>query len=400
MNTLLEGGPYERGFRLGSLAKDPVRFNITEFWKYAELRGLARGPTLARRLGSSFDSETMEYLLGLARGSGTTFADIAAFNLFKHALSPDECTVMIAMKDSTATGMTTVLKNSDKVGSEKLVGDKFHRNKEINILVSEKPDNGNRFVAVAAAGEASIKMGINDKGVATGSNIARTTELRERKVGIGQVRALDRGWLMREGIIRGSTAEEASKFAASELIKNPMSTPGNIEFVDSNTAVIIEGSYDRIAIQKITSGVTVRSNRFVVMHELNDPLDLSSYARYARATELLEASKGRIDPQKLIEFSQDHENGPGPNSICRHHPDFRSETSLAAAVMEINSDAPQKSKFYAALGKPCHAWVSPEANTVVTLDGSGQRAPDGFFSGVTWRQFYTEEPKVGAAAAR
>jgi hypothetical protein len=397
ISGIVEGGPFERGFALGRLAGSAIRFNVEEFWKSVESLGFSRNLVLSRRWYSIGDTDARAYLAGLARTSLVSFEDLVAFNVLKASTSPDECTVMIAMKDSTSTGLTTMLKNSDKVGSEKMVGNNFHRNKEINIVVVEKPDNGNKFVAVAAAGEVSIKMGINDRGVATGSNISRTTELREKKVGLTQVRALDRGWLMREGIIRGSTAEEASKFVTSELIRNPMSTPGNLEFVDSNAAMLIEGSYDRLAVQKMTAGVAARSNRFVVMHELNDPQDVSSYARFVRASNLLEENRGKIDSDKMIEFSQDHENGPGPNSICRHHLDFRSETSLAAAVMEIDAAAPAKSKFYVALGKPCQAWPSEKARVTISLDQDGSSVPSGFLVGSTWKEFYSEEPRSSVA---
>jgi hypothetical protein len=397
VKAILEGGPFERGLLLGKLAGEAVRSNIHEFWKFADSQGLRRSSVLSRKL-EGLDTDGKDYLKGLAQVSGTSYEDLLAFNLLKGRLSPDECTVMIAMKDSTATGKTTVLKNSDKVGSEKLVGNNFYRHKEINVLVVEKPDNGNKFAAVAAAGEISIKMGMNDKGVVTGSNIARTTELRERKVEISQVRALDRGWLMREGIVRGSSAEEASKFVTSEIMKSPMSTPGNIEFIDRGTAIIIEGSYDRLAVQKLNSGVAARSNRFFVLHDLNDPQDLSSYVRYVRANQLLMENKGRINPEKLVEFSQDHENGPGPNSICRHHSDFRSETSLAAAVMEIDSQSPLKSRFYVALGKPCQAWPSEAAHSVLMLDESQADIPPGLLTGLTWKEFYTEEPRTAVIA--
>ncbi len=399
-SRILEGGPFERGLSLGRLAGEQVRFNVLEFWRFAESLSVSRSLVLSRRPYVVDDVDTSEYLRGLAQSSGVGLQDLVSFNALRHIISPDECTVFIAMKDSTSSGMTMMLKNSDKVGSEKMVGDNFYRNKEINLIVVEKPDNGNKFAAVAAAGEVSIKMGINDKGVATGSNIARTTELREKKVGIGQVRALDRGWLMREGLIRGSTAEDATKFVTSELTKNPMSTPGNIEFVDSNAALVIEGSYDRLAVQKITSGVAARSNRFVVLHDLNDPQDVSSYARFVRATKLLEDNRGKINPELLVAFSQDHENGPGPNSICRHHSDFNSETSLAAAVMEINGTSPVKSKFYAALGKPCQAWPSEKAHITINLEDDGRKVSPGFLTGSTWKEFYTEEPRTAHAAAR
>ena len=396
VSEIFEGGPFERGSSLGSAAREAVRSNVNEFWKLADSQGLGRNLVLSKYRCDIQEIDAREYLKGLAHSSEVPLSDLMAFNVLRPLLSPDECTVLIAMKDSTSTGMTTMLKNSDKVGSEKLVGNNFYRNKEINIVVVEKPDNGNKFVAVAAAGEISIKMGINDKGVATGSNISRTIELREKKVDIGQVRALDRGWLMREGIIRGSTAEDASKFVTSELMKSPMSTPGNIEFVDAGAAMLIEGSYDRMAVQKVTSGVAARSNRFVLLHDLNDPEDVSSYVRLTRANQLLRQNKGKINPDKMIEFSQDHENGPGLNSICRHDADFKSETSLAAAVMEINTSTPAKSKFYVTLGKPCNSWPSAKAHTVIGLDDAPGSVPAGFVNGTTWKEFYTEMPKPSA----
>ncbi len=387
-----EGGPFERGCAAGSTARRAIRHNVTAFWKNAAVFGIRRSPTLGKAEPGMFDEDALEYMKGLARGSGTSFQDIIAYNSLNHNLAPDECTVLIAMGDSTTTGSVVVMKNSDKVGSEKFVGSNFYRNKEINILVFEKPDNGNRFVAVAAAGELSIKMGMNDKGVVTGSNISRTTELKNRKVAVGEVRALDRGWLMREGIIRRATALEATKFATERVAESPMYTPGNLEFVDAASAYVIEGSYDRLAVQKFLSGTIARSNRFQVLHELNDSDDVSSYVRYVRASQLLEQNKGNISSEKMMEFSQDHLNGPGLNSICRHDEDPKSETSLAAAVMEINGSDPKKSLFHVALGKPCRAWQNSEAHTTIRLDGATDEVPKAYYNGDVWKHFYIETP--------
>jgi len=396
--VLAEGGSYERGLQHGRVARQAINFNVAEFWKLFSSIGISRHIILNRldgsRIAQSIDDECMQYLKGLADGSKLRLQDIIALNTLKNNISPEECTVLIAMKDATATNSVIMLKNSDKIGSEKFTGPKFYNNKEINVVVFEKPDNGYKFAAVAAAGEASIKMGMNEKGVAAGSNISRTVELRQRKVNISQVRAFDRGWLIKEGIVHGETEQQASQLVLSKLIENPMSTPGNIEFVDAELACLIEGSYDRSAVQKVASGVAARSNRFVLLEELNDPEDVSSYARYIRALQLLNQNKGGITAQKMIEFSQDHENGPGPNSICRHSPDFRSETSLSAAVMEINPSNKAKSVFYVCLGKPCHAWRSKEGNLTIRMDSSVDDVPSGFRDGAVWKTFYTEQPAV------
>lgn len=396
LTAFSEGGPFERGATLGANAKKAIRFNLEEFWSHSHLIGLSR--TIAfnnfKNVHDRFDEDSIERMKGIAYGSKVDFRDIACFNSWKYLLSPDECTVLIAMGDSTANHSTCVLKNSDKVGSEKLVGQNYYKHKEINVVVYEKPDNGNRYIAVAAAGENSIKMGMNDKGIVTASNIARTKELRAKKTDITQVRALDRGWLMTEGITRCSTAEQASQLILGKLIESPMATPGNIEFVDHKAAFIVEGSYDRYAVQKITSGIAARSNRFAVLEDLNDPEDISSYARYVRCYQLLEKNKGKITPEIMMEFSQDHANGPGMNSICRHSSDFNDETSLAAAVMEINSSDPAKSAFHVTLGKPCHSWKAKEAHVRVRLNESEEAIPQRFKSGEIWKQHYNEQPQI------
>ena len=249
------------------------------------------------------------------------------------------------------------------------MGQNFCERKEINVILIEKPENGYRFAAITAAGKTGIKMGLNERGVAVASNISRTTELRQRRIDVEEIRAIDRNWLMREGIANSESASEGTQLIVGKLVEKPMVTPGNIEFVDNSHAFVIEGSYDRYAVTRIPSGILARTNRFVLLNELNDPEDVSSYVRYVRAMQLLGESKGRITVEKMIGFSQDHTNGPGPNSICRHSADYRSETTLAASVMEIHPSDPSKSVFYACLGKPCHAWRNSESHLAILIGG-------------------------------
>jgi hypothetical protein len=390
-----EGGPYERGMIYGRTTGFLIKDNIRSFWKAINHLGVSRGCLLKCTEENISpikpDEEFYEYLKGMARGAKVPLLDILAMNIFRQIIFPDECTVLIALRDSTADGSTLVLKNSDKIGSEKFVGPRFYKNKEINVVIFEKPDAGNDFVAVAAAGAMAVKIGMNERGVAVGTNIARTIELKKRKVDVSQIRALDRGWLGREGLIKGGNAREAAQLVLKLLVEKPMSTPGNIEFIDGEGGYIIEGSYDRIAIQFIKEGVHARSNRFVVLESLNDPTDVSSYVRYVRSMELLLENKGKIDVQKMIEFSQDHKHGPSLNSICRHSQDFRDETSLASAVMEIDPNNPRDSVFHVALGKPCKAWRDGKAHTSIKLSMEPELVPKGFYDGTVFKNFYLEE---------
>jgi hypothetical protein len=92
-------------------------------------------------------------------------------------------------------------------------------------------------------------VGLSDIGVATGSNVSRTMELTQKgteKDSI-QIKALDRGVLMRKGLEKGENALEAAQAILPNLLAHPMSTPGNIEFADAREAVVIEGSYYELA---------------------------------------------------------------------------------------------------------------------------------------------------------
>ena len=152
------------------------------------------------------------------------------------------------------------------------------------------------------------------------------------------------------------------------------------------------GSYTHQAIEVIRDQIAARANRFQLLEYTNQPEDVSSVCRYQRCMQLLRENEGQLTLEKFMEFSHDHANGPGPNSICRHGNDYREETSLGGAAIEINRQAPEKSTIAMALGKPCHAWRSPEGYITLTVDQNPDQVPAGFFDGGVWKQFYSEEP--------
>jgi hypothetical protein len=367
--------------------------NVAAFWRAfapeRRVRNWVRGK--AQEEMRLLPSHLIDEVAGIAEGSRLAFEDVLAYNLYGDRVFSDGCTVMMAVGAAGHNGNTLFMKNSDQVGSEAMAGPNFDRNKEIYVIQVIVPDQGNRIVGVSAAGRTGIKMGLNDKGVATGSNIARTVELRERKVDITKVRASDRTQLMRQGLEKDSALAAAS-YVTGLVLENPTSTPGNIEFADSKQAVILEASYTHHALEVIRDQVAARANRFQVLEYTNQPEDVSSVCRYRRAMELLRANEGQLTLEKFVEFSRDHVNGPGPNSICRHGSHYSEETSLGAAVVEVDRNAPQKSAIVIALGKPCHAWRDEAAILRLTMEAAPKSVPAGFVDGSVWKRFYSEEP--------
>lgn len=394
------GDPHQIGRGHGEQLAGAVRHNVSRFLALMARCGWS-GETLparALRAERTLGDDRLQEIAGIAEGARIAYPTLLAYNLFNGAVNPDGCTVMWAHGDATGSGRTLFLKNSDKIGREDMVGEGFYQNKEINVILGLRPQGKPAVLGVSSAGSTGLKMGVNDRGVAAGTNIARTTELRTRKVKTSEERALDRVQLSRDGLEFG-TAIDAGNVIVAKLSAAPMSTPGNLEFVDSTLAFVIEGSYDRMALQFTRSGVGARTNRFVVLDALNDPQDLSSYCRYVRCLELLGGKAGSLRPDDLVEFTQDHGNGPGPNSICRHGTNFREETTQSAQVVELDGTDPTRTTVWIALGKPCWAWRHPEGHLRLSMRFRSEDIPAGFRDGEVWRRFWTEQPYSQKAPA-
>ena len=255
-------------------------------------------------------------------------------------------------------------------------------------MVDLLSDDGLRIVGVAAAGSTSLKMGINNAGVIAASNIARTTELRARNPGLDDLRALDRGRLLRHGLGHRN-AVEAARSTVDALLATRMATPGNIEFAEADQMIVIEGSYDHLATERIRDRTVARTNMFVNLDHLNDPEDTSSPARYHRVLQVLEPRTGSVTPADLRSISQDHTNGPGLNSICRHSHNLTDETSLSAMVVATNREDPSRASVDIAQGKPCWSW--PGSGVVsFRMDDHPDLIGEHFRSGQAWQQHYRE----------
>lgn len=398
---VLSGSRYRMGWVHGRRLAPAIRENVGAFLTAAVWDGWAASRLLreAQEARAAAPSGLLEELRGLADGAGLPEDEVLAFNLLHTRVITDDCTVMFAMGDATASGRVAFMKNSDKIGSEKMAGEHFYMNKEINVVLALHPDRGPAMVGVAAAGSAGLKMGVNSLGVAAGANISRTRALAERRVSVTEMRALDRTQLVRDGLEQAS-ARTAAQAIVAQLMERPMATSGNLEFVDSREGWVIEGSYDRHAFEMLTGGTASRTNCFVVLHEQNDPEDLSSQCRLTRTRQLLREHRGRITVEAMIGFSQDHANGPGPNSICRHGTHFSEETSQSALVAELDPERPERSRVVIALGKPCHAWRHADGRIEVTPAVRPEDITEPFRTGTTWKTYWTEMPAAEPVVTR
>jgi len=215
--------------------------------------------------------------------------------------------------------------------------------------------------------------------------------------------AASRGEYMRQGLLHGDTANEVAQHITPMLFSDPMSSPGNIDIADHERAIVLEGEFTHVASEWVEDEVIGRANKFQVLDHLARSREEipSSYARYERVMEVLEANEGSVTVETMRDLSVDHRNGPGLESICRHQEnDYTDETSLSAAVFDIDGEDPGATDIYIALGKPCHAWRSEEGDgwLHLTADATEADVPDAALSGAAWLDHYTEEPHAGDEA--
>ncbi len=382
--------PQWRGARHGRQYRSAIRTNVGEFREAARRGGwdLVELERVARDIYTHLpESERLE-LEAIGEAAGIAATPHRAYALTSHVVAPEECTVAAAVGVAGKSGATVLLKNSDKIGAEVFVGDGYHEHKEINVVVDFTTEYGTRVLGVAAAGTTLLKMGLNDAGVAVASNIARTTELRQRDRSLDELRALDRGRLLRQALDH-ATAKQAADWAIDTIGRTPMATPGNLHFAQADRMFIVEASFDRLAVEHVRDRVVARANGFILLGELNDERDDSSPARRARALEMLIPKVGSISAEDMREVSQDHANGPGPRSICRHSPDFHDETTLSSMIVSLHPDTLARSVAEFALGKPCSAWHSADSSLLIDV-ASERAAPGPFTQGAAWLAGYRE----------
>ena len=383
-----KGSPEQIGYQIGSKLAKQIENNIficdkeIKYGIFEEEQMIAYIKSYKERI----DSYTLRMVKGLSIGSNIPISDILRYNAIGGMIYPEECTTFAAIGKSTKDGKPILLKNRDTNGSKKFIGPEYYNNREINILVATETLDGNTIIGITKAGSCGLMMGMNKYGVAAASNFGQLAE-------VAHFSPVNRGTsgrpqILREGL-QCTSAAEATNQALTRLVKNPMALPGIIFFMDANNIFVIEGSSadNLFAVQHITDGIVYRSNHFQLLNHLNNEEAVSAICREKRAKELINQNYGKINRDKLKEFSMDHKHGPGDNSICRHNNDPEAGVTVSAAIMEINVDEPQKSTIDIAIGSPCWAWRKKDGHLTVRMDEDITKISKSFLDGDVFKYY-------------
>ncbi len=387
----VSGTPYERGRQYGAAAAPRVRHSIASYARlFAHRRGLD-WPAVQieaeryRALLVEIAPDLLEEMRGIADGADEPFAAILALNVrtelmagvptgFAHPNGPaalagnrargvpqhadedvapvasfganpiddGECTTAAAQPATTTHGGTLLAQTWDWQGDQR----------DACVLLRVHAPGEPSILTMTEAGMVA-KIGINSAGVAVGLNLLRS-QSDGREVGM-PVHVLLRKML------------QAPSFAAARAVAD-MALPAG-----SSCVTLASAAGDLVSLELTPAGVAEVWPEDGLLAHANHCVDAAagadecphepistSYERYDRAAELLQAAAGRIDVPTLQAILRDRENAP--RCICRSPnrdlpPVDRGESvcgivlDLEARVMYVAPDVPSEVEFTAiALG--------------------------------------------------
>lgn len=354
-------GNYEEGLIFGKAYKNEIMQNIAELQKTAVEN--SRNPEMlaqyARETEALYQSmlpEKIEWMKGVADGSGIAYQDILIFNTADRMITGfvGECTTFAAHGKALAGGGSVIAKNRD-LGFQTLIEIGVHqaathpKGAVYKAAYIDIPDveKTYKFIGSRTAGRWGYGMGINEHQVAVADNDAPSRDSLEFKAGLHD------NDLVRIVLERAKTAREAVDIIDSVVSKYGQAWNGIMfEIGDPNELWIVEITGRRWAAKKYTDTVTARSNQYQIEDDYDlASSDLVSFAesqgwvpkgtkkinfrkvystdelypednelskrnnveklyntemRYQRAMELLNAQKGKLTPEGVMPLCRDH----------------------------------------------------------------------------------------------
>lgn len=381
----VSGTPYTRGRQYGAAAVQRVQHSIASYARlFAHRRGLdwraVQGEALRYEgLLVEVAPDLLEEMRGIADGAGEPFAAILALNVrtelmagipsgFAHpdgpaalarnkalgvpqhpeeagapvaAVGPNplddgECTTAAAQPAATTHGGTLLAQTWDWQGDQR----------GACVMLRVESPGEPTILTMTEAGMVG-KIGINTAGVAVGLNLLRSHS-DGREVGM-PVHVLLRKMLQARSFAEARAVADLALPGGSSCV-TLASTAGDLVSLELTPAGVAE--------VWPVDGLLAHANHCVdagaaVDECPHEPIS-TSYERYDRAAELLQAAAGAIDVPTLQAILRDRENAP--RCICRSPnldlpPVDRGESvcgiviDLNAGVMHIAPDVPSEVEF-------------------------------------------------------
>lgn len=274
---------------------------------------------------------------------------------------PEGCTNVIVAGEHTTHGDSLLLKNRDVSGA----------GLRPQVAVTY-PDVGARhgFVTISTCGSVLVYQGVNDAGLAAANTFVdvETDTATEDK--------LLNGVLVRQLLEECSTVADARAFVAKQPLDRIQGL--TLALADQTDTAMLEIDPLVPEIRLVSGTIGVRTNHFVQDEtELNETA--STAVRFTRAHDLVDGFSETLDRAALFGMADDHRDGPGSDSICRHGDNdtdpYRLDQSTTVSATVYRGGIPA---CYGIVGTPCQS--SPVKLAV------DQPIPTSLQTGQYWRE--------------
>ncbi len=237
------------------------------------------------------------------------------------------CTLYGAIGAAVEGGGVLVGKNRDLAQEEE------------QVIVREAPRSGPAFVGIASRKSGRITAGVNDKGLVIVNASAGSVEDRTRK----HIR-------LEKIFSQAGSLEGALRLFRQGGMKSPI----HYLLADPRHLALLEVfSPERHEIEVVTDGVLTHTNHYLLpsMGSFNGKIGATSPLRLERIRRL--TSHPPFSPDRFMAFSRDHENGPGGDSICRHHLPGKKSGRATVSALIVRLDSQKSPEVWVRLGRPC-----------------------------------------------
>jgi isopenicillin-N N-acyltransferase like protein len=210
---------------------------------------------------------------------------------------------------------------------------------EEQVLVRETPRTGLAFLGIASRKSGRITAGINDKGLVVVNSSASSVEDRTRN----HIR-------LEKIFSQAGSVEGALRLLRQEGMKSPI----HYLLADPRHLALLEVfSPERHEIKVTSDGILIHTNHYLLpsMGPFNGNPGESSPLRLERIRKLTNSPP--LSPDRFMDFSRDHENGPGGNSICRHHLPGKKSGRVTVSALVVRLDPNRSPEIWVRLGHPC-----------------------------------------------
>lgn len=261
-------------------------------------------------------------------GSNKIFFLLIGLSILWPSFKAFPCTLFGAIGDRVEGGGVLIGKTRDRPKSLE------------QAFIEVLPKSGYGYRGISLKGLRNVTSGMNEKGLVVVSAAASNVEREDKVTTVGRI------------LSKAACVDDVIALAQKGEIQGPIHyLVGDIHKIA--LLEMIDGQRYEVLVKE--NGVLCHTNHFILkeMKKFNRKIGVSSQARLNRIENLLRDVSFTKD--RFIAYTQDHINGPGNNSICRH---FEvgvqsGEQTVSAAIYFLPKDAAPE--IWVSLGQPCQS---------------------------------------------